>query len=454
MVGKSTDGGATFADNAFRVVDEQPGYGGVDKFYLNVGPAGPGTPAQAVYVAYERNAGGQPIMVAGSNDGGNTFTTPLVLDTTGGGSFFAGPAVGPNGELYVTWQSTGDRKIKARVDPDGLWGPAPFGPLATVRNLSNAMAQFVIPPQPRRGIYNNPSIDVDRSGGPHNGRAYVAFVDRPSGTNTDVFLTYSDDGGATWLPLGATGNVENEPGSDFHSWVAVDQSTGSVNVLYYTTDGDPTNRQVVTRVASSFDGGATFSKADLASQRSEAGSASYSGDFLDYIGLDVVDGTIHALWSDNRGATPGTFRTDLHAYTARAGFQSDTGANNLVINGDAGPTDETIVIRRSPQNADYLEVLVNGQFQYAGLIVSVNAITVNGGGGNDTVLLEDLFDGVTAAVNGGTGSTTLVGPNQANTWNITGTNAGILDGAVTFTDVANLTGGTGADTFVFADGQG
>jgi hypothetical protein len=196
------------------------------------------------------------------------------------------------------------------------------------------------------------------------------------------------------------------------------------------------------------------SKADLASQRSRAGSASYSGDFLDYIGLDVVDGTLHALWSDNRGPTPGTFLADLDAYTARAGFRSDTGANNLVINGDAGPIDDTIVIRRSPRNPDYLEVLVNGQSQYAGLIVSVNAITVTGGDGSDTVRLEDLFEGVTVAVNGGTGSTTLVGPNQANTWDITGTNAGTLDGAVTFTNVPNLTGGADPDTFVFADGQG
>ncbi len=48
-------------------------------------------------------------------------------------------------------------------------------------------------------------------------------------------------------------------------------------------------------------------------------------------------------------------------------------------------------------------------------------------------------------------STTLVGPNSANTWNITGIGVGSVDG-IAFTGVGNLTGGTGVDTFAFANG--
>ena len=39
---------------------------------------------------------------------------------------------------------------------------------------------------------------------------------------------------------------------------------------------------------------------------------------------------------------------------------------------------------------------------------------------------------------GGTGTKTLVGPDTANTWSISGTNGGTLNGAISFTDVGNL----------------
>ncbi len=52
---------------------------------------------------------------------------------------------------------------------------------------------------------------------------------------------------------------------------------------------------------------------------------------------------------------------------------------------------------------------------------------------------------------GGTSNDTLVGPNQNNTWNITGTNQGNLN-SLTFSNIENLTGGTSNDTFAFSDG--
>jgi hypothetical protein len=157
-------------------------------------------------------------------------------------------------------------------------------------------------------------------------------------------------------------------------------------------------------VASSFDGGATFpSKADLASQRSRAFSASYVGEFLDYTGFDVHNGTMHGFWADNRGATPGTYMGDLEAYTAKAAFVSTTGGNKLVVNGDdAGVADDRIFLRRSAADAAYLEVLVNGQIQYAGLIQSINDIEINGLDGNNAVVIQSDFTGINITVNGGT----------------------------------------------------
>src|SRR4051794_4487854 len=43
----------------------------------------------------------------------------------------------------------------------------------------------------------------------------------------------------------------------------------------------------------------------------------------------------------------------------------------------------------------------------------------------------------------------FIGPTSTNTWNVSGTNAGTLNANIAFTNVGNLIGSTGADTFQF-----
>jgi hypothetical protein len=79
------------------------------------------------------------------------------------------------------------------------------------------------------------------------------------------------------------------------------------------------------------------------------------------------------------------------------------------------------------------------------------SIDLNTGGGNDKVNVQTTSGSL--IVNGQGGNNTLVGPNANETWNITGTNAGTV-GGVSFSNVQNLTGGTGNDLFVFSNSKG
>jgi hypothetical protein len=77
--------------------------------------------------------------------------------------------------------------------------------------------------------------------------------------------------------------------------------------------------------------------------------------------------------------------------------------------------------------------------------------------GSDTITVKSTPAGTALAVNGGTGTNTLVGSAVPNTWNLTGSNAGTLSsasipGPVSFTAVQNLTGGATTNAFVFSDG--
>jgi hypothetical protein len=84
---------------------------------------------------------------------------------------------------------------------------------------------------------------------------------------------------------------------------------------------------------------------------------------------------------------------------------------------------------------------------------SVGKLEVNAGGGTNKFAATSIPPSTAVTLTGGSGSNTLVGPNTTNTWDITGTNAGTLDGTVTFSSIQNLTGGSGLDAFIFSAGQ-
>ncbi len=262
IVARSQDGGASF--NRFTAVDTQnkvDSAQGVDKWLLATGPDPSSAGGQAVYVAYnqvvaETSGTDQRVVIVGSNDGWATFTLPVTINDASIGTSntdlrnnFPDPAVGPDGELYVSWVDYDSGLTTGSIlldrDLDGLFvATSAFGTDITVRTLVAPIFQRSVPAQPQRGIYNGPVLDADRSGGAFNGQLYITFVDdctACNGDNYDVFLAHSSDRGATWSNLGTNvGNLESADSTDFLPWVDVDQKTGSVNVLYYTTDGDQT----------------------------------------------------------------------------------------------------------------------------------------------------------------------------------------------------------------------
>ncbi|MDJ0615450.1 MAG: calcium-binding protein [Calothrix sp. MO_192.B10] len=258
--------------------------------------------------------------------------------------------------------------------------------------LNDSLLFTGVPAQRRRGIFTGPVLDVDRN----NGRVYIVYTDTTATKNlpdTDIFLVSSNNQGTNWSPSPVA--VEQSTGTDFLPWIDVDQTTGSVNVIYYTTDGDVStgNDDVNVRVRTSTDGGASFPVAqsvNLSTATSNAGASNYVGDFLEYIGLAVLDGTIHGLWSDNRGMA-----SDLEAFTASA---ATTSAGNVlrVTGDDNDETDDLISISLSTVNSDFLEVFVNGERQFTGLSASISSIEAFGLAGEDILkspASDDLLDG-------------------------------------------------------------
>jgi hypothetical protein len=85
---------------------------------------------------------------------------------------------------------------------------------------------------------------------------------------------------------------------------------------------------------------------------------------------------------------------------------------------------------------------------------SVSTLSVLGGSGNNTYTISGGPVSNSVNLTAGVGNNTLIGPSGFAFWNINGNNLGQLDGFVNFFGVRNLTGASGNDSFIFADGAG
>lgn len=335
VVAKSTDGGQTYTQ--FTQVDTNVDIGnlpGNDKWHLATGPD-PNTPAQQnVYIAWTKNVTegttDQRIVVSVSTDGGVTFTSPVIINDgsisgTDSSNLYADPAVGPNGELYVSWNDIDNDTVLMDVSLDG---GTTFGKDITV-TTSGTGFKTSIPSNPSRGVFVGPTIDVDRSGNSFNGRLYITYTDVAVGglPDTDIFVRYSDDDGTSWS--GPT-LVNDDVGSNsqFLPWLDVDQQTGVVAVVWYDARNDTNNQQVEVFMAVSDNGGVSFLTnilvSDGQSDQSFGNTNRWAGAYLEYIGIAIIGCQAFPVWSDNS-----TDLTDLDFFTDHVQI---TGLDTLLCN--------------------------------------------------------------------------------------------------------------------------
>jgi hypothetical protein len=193
-------------------------------------------------------------------------------------------------------------------------------------------------------------------------------------------------------------------------------TAGTFNVQMTATDKDGGVSSTATEavnIRASEQQGSTFAIGGVASNDSFVITAT------------ATSGTF--TWKLNNGATTTTTSSQVAVYGGPA-------SNLVTVNGTSAADAFTI----ASTTVNVAGVTVSGS--------GIQAWSVLGLGGNDTVTVSST--GLPVSIDGGSGTNTMIGPNQTNTWAVTGTNTGTLDGAG-FANMQNLTGGTGNDTFAF-----
>ena len=184
----------------------------------------------------------------------------------------------------------------------------------------------------------------------------------------------------------------------------------------------------------------------------DAGSATGVGSFANIENLtgnaDTDDFSFGPAGSLS-GVVDGSTGTDSVNYSAVAG------AVTVVIGAAGFSNIETFI------GNDSNSTLIGANTLNTWTITGINDGTINsttftdfnnltGGTSDDTFELSG--GSISGVIDGGLGTDTMVGDITANTWDITGANAGTVSGVSSFNDIENLTGNASSDDFVFAVG--
>jgi hypothetical protein len=259
------------------------------------------------FVIWSRfTAASPPIAMSFTSDNGTTWSAYKDLNVSDAGHYSQGcnGAVAPNGDIYVIWQNpistspnTGDYVGFAKsTDGGATW--------TSKNNIykCNGIRGTLKTAQIR--VNDFPWMAVDKSGLARNGWIYIVTAEKnlsPAGTDPDIILHRSTDGGSTWSTgIRVNQDALNNGKDQYMPCINVD-ANGGVNVVYYDNRNTAADSTQVF-ISRSLDGGSTWSDIQVSDHTfkpvSIAGlNTGYQGD---YIGItDGPNGTIWPYWADN-----------------------------------------------------------------------------------------------------------------------------------------------------------
>jgi hypothetical protein len=305
---------ALFAGDALR-----PGEAD-DKPWLAVDDSPTSPHVNRAYVVWTRSGGAEGIrvMLSHSDDGAHTWSAPVrVNDLPLADGAIASVAVGPDGDVYVTWDDIAARTIS--ITRSGAGG-AQFGRTRLVAKERSPRSASCDPPgtsiraEPHRCVTADATVTVDDSSGRYAGRVYVSYADaRNHGWRVAV---------AAFNPaLGPLGEMRVDPAEgrtrsdQFQPAASVDSSTGTLWVCFYNTDGDPRRVHAVYSCTTSTNGSRRWTRpvgaASIPSNEAQPGANRIG--YGDYQGLAVAHGLAHPIWTDSRALR--TLKEEIYSTT-------------------------------------------------------------------------------------------------------------------------------------------
>jgi len=308
VVQKSSDNGQTWNNGSYSKPSNTEDH---DKQWMVVDPKS--NHIYMTWTEFDKYGSKKPedksrILFAQSTDSGDSWSDPISIsdlegdcidddDTTEG----AVPAVGPNGEIYVTWAYDEKLYFDKSIDNGATWGND-----LVIANQPGGWT-FDIPGIPR--CNGMPITEVDLSQGPHRGNIYVNWGDQRNGTDdTDIWITKSIDSGIRWsAPKRVNDDLAGK--HQFLSWMDVDPKTGYIYIVFYDRRAYSANATDV-YLAYSTDGAETFTNIKISEK---SFTPTIGGFFGDYNDISAYNGRVRPIWTrlDNNVQSVWTALVDM-----------------------------------------------------------------------------------------------------------------------------------------------
>lgn len=296
----STNQGLTWSNNAQILSgDLDKGAPGTD-----VSPSSPFY--GRTYLAFTNFTPPFRIVLSYTSNSGQSWAPVINVNNSYNSNLSYGPAVStsPNGDVCVSWASS----IPNSPFTEDVMGFAKStnGGVSWV-TTENAFDINGIRTTNLNGwnIRANsfPAMDIDRTGGARNGWIYIAVTDKniaPAGSDPDIVLHRSTDGGNTWSAgIRVNQDAINNGRTQFFPALRVDED-GGINIVYF--DNRIFSDSLDVFLSRSIDGGNTWTDYRISNIRfkpTPVSGAGGQGNMGDNLGITSGNGKLYPVWMAN-----------------------------------------------------------------------------------------------------------------------------------------------------------
>ncbi len=256
------------------------------------------------YAAWVRFAPPYPMLFSFTDDGARNWSVPTQINNPTQRGQGGDIAVGPNGKVNVCWAAVTSTSPYTE-DFVGFASSSNGGANWSVKeNIfdMNGIAG-VLSQKGNIRVNGLPRIDVDKSGGARNGWIYIVTTQKnlpPAGSDPDIILNRSTDGGTTWSAgIRVNRDAVNNGKIQYFPAIHVDDF-GSINIIFYD-DRNTTSDSTGVFLSRSTDGGNSWNEYEISDHNFKPVpigglGMGYQGD---NIGLTSSGNILLPVWMDN-----------------------------------------------------------------------------------------------------------------------------------------------------------
>ncbi len=233
------------------------------------------------------------ILFSKSTNAGKKWSTPVQINQNPGDCIDddntaegAVPAVDMEGRVFVAWANQGNIYFDRSFDGGSTWLTNDL----LIAKQEGGWAMDIPGIMRSNGM---PVLMIDNSKGRLSGSLYLVWADQRNGTDdTDIWFMRSTNQGDMWTqPMRIN---QDGPGKhQFFPWIAVDQGTGYIYIVYYDRRAYD-DLQTDVYMAYSTDGGSSFKEVKVSESPFIPTETKFFGD---YNNIDAHKGIITPIWT-------------------------------------------------------------------------------------------------------------------------------------------------------------